>query len=506
MGVSMNIIGFYSVGHDGSLTYLKDGNLEFCIEGEKDSNIRESNLSEIKYIELMFGLSPDVFAMAYAHQQNSYLGTSMNDCSISESLKGYIFRTTHERAHIMCAYGLSPFTQGQPCYVLCWEGIIGRFYHIDQNLNIKEYPMIIDSPGERYKLPFFAISKKKDYAAAGKTMALAAFASKDNNTKNTWQPVVEELIRTDVLPMYKMKAYIEKSKKLIGNIEIESQTFKDFSYYHSEEIFNKFYSFAEKNLKEKIPLLIVGGCGLNCSWNTAWKNSNLFTDVFIPPCTNDGGQSIGMAIDAQYHYTGNAKINWSVYAGEEFIYNIDLPENYTESILDYLTITNFLLKGEVVAWVQGKYEIGPRALSHRSLFAAPFDKSMHIKLNTIKKRESYRPIAPVCTEEDMGKFFDWTGPSPYMLHFMKVKSPELKAVTHVDGTARVQTITREEDSRTYDLLKAFKRKTGFPVLCNTSLNFKGKGFINRLSDLIEYVESSKIKLFVINNKMYIKSH
>jgi hydroxymethyl cephem carbamoyltransferase len=181
--------------------------------------------------------------------------------------------------------------------------------------------------------------------------------------------------------------------------------------------------------------------------------------------------------------------------------NVDL-KGYIISPLSYAHIVEQLMKDEVIAWVQGKYEIGPRALCHRSLLASPFKASMHDKLNTIKQRESYRPIAPVCTEEDISRFFEWEGPSPYMLHFMKVKNSELKAVTHVDGTARAQTITKEQDERTYLLLRAFEKETGFPILCNTSLNFKGRGFINRMSDLIKYTQQTGIKVFVVNDKMY----
>ena len=179
-----------------------------------------------------------------------------------------------------------------------------------------------------------------------------------------------------------------------------------------------------------------------------------------------------------------------------------LSTEYTQSPLEYSRLVDLLIQREVIAWVQGKYEIGPRALCHRSLLAAPFDNEMHDKLNTMKQRESYRPIAPVCTEEDVSRFFEWEGPSPYMLHFMKVKSPELKAVTHVDGSARTQTITREQDERTYLLLKEFEKKTKFPVLCNTSLNFKGKGFINRMSDLLVYTKQVGIRVLVINDIMY----
>ena len=178
--------------------------------------------------------------------------------------------------------------------------------------------------------------------------------------------------------------------------------------------------------------------------------------------------------------------------------------NFVKQQLSLTIIAQKLKDGEVIPWVHGRYEIGPRALCHRSLLAAPFEKEMTDRLNAIKKREGYRPIAPVCTEEDVSKYFDWEGPSPYMLHFMKVKSDKLKAVTHVDGSARIQTVTREQEQKTYDLLKEFEKITGFPVLCNTSLNFPGKGFINNMEDLVRFCDETGLVTFVVNDFMYEK--
>jgi hydroxymethyl cephem carbamoyltransferase len=106
-------------------------------------------------------------------------------------------------------------------------------------------------------------------------------------------------------------------------------------------------------------------------------------------------------------------------------------------------------------------------------------------------------------EEDVSIHFDWEGSSPYMLYFQKVKDPALQAVTHEDGTARVQTVSELQNKAAYGLLKEFKRQTGKSVLCNTSLNFKGKGFINRKSCLIDFAKTNMIRYLVINDKLFI---
>ncbi|MGN6464913.1 MAG: carbamoyltransferase C-terminal domain-containing protein, partial [Rhizobiaceae bacterium] len=147
-------------------------------------------------------------------------------------------------------------------------------------------------------------------------------------------------------------------------------------------------------------------------------------------------------------------------------------------------------------------EIGPRALGNRSLIAAPFTKETHARLNRIKKREGFRPIAPILMEEELDRLYHHNGPSPHMLYFQRAKTDALQAVTHVDGTARVQTVTRGQNVEMYALLDAFRARTGYGVLCNTSLNFNGKGFINRLSDLVRYARGTGLDGFVVGETFY----
>jgi hydroxymethyl cephem carbamoyltransferase len=127
---------------------------------------------------------------------------------------------------------------------------------------------------------------------------------------------------------------------------------------------------------------------------------------------------------------------------------------------------------------------------------------MKDRLNIIKKREDYRPIAPVCRLEDVGKVFDREHPDPYMLYFRLARNWDLAAVTHVDGSARVQTVTKETNKPLYELLTAFAKESGVGVLCNTSLNFKGTGFINRMSDLTRYAERHGLDDLVVGNRWF----
>ena len=288
------------------------------------------------------------------------------------------------------------------------------------------------------------------------------------------------------------------------NVGLDDQEFRNFSGIVSDRIFDRFYQFAKSNMKRCWPLLIAGGCGLNCDWNTKWRESKLFSEIFVPPVANDSGSAIGTAIDAQFYFTGDPKINWNVYSGLAFESSGTFDASlFDEHDTNYSMIADILANNLIIGWVNGKSEIGPRALGNRSILASPFQDSTRKRLNVIKQREQFRPIAPVCLEEDAEKWFDCNHSSPFMLYTHRVSTDELKAVTHVNGTARIQTVSSESNSRMHALLEAFKLRTGYGVLCNTSLNFKGRGFINNITDLSAYAIEHGLDGFVIEGRSYM---
>ena len=178
-------------------------------------------------------------------------------------------------------------------------------------------------------------------------------------------------------------------------------------------------------------------------------------------------------------------------------------------ILSYIRETNYELIADMLAndlilgWVNGKYEIGPRALGNRSILAAPFQEGTRIRLNEIKQREQFRPIAPVCLEEEAARRFGCDQASPFMLYTHRVRTDALNAVTHVNGTARIQTVSAVTNRNLYELLIAFKARTGYGVLCNTSLNFNGRGFINKMADLSAYAVKHRLDGFVVEGRAYL---
>ena len=217
-------------------------------------------------------------------------------------------------------------------------------------------------------------------------------------------------------------------------------------------------------------LVFMGGCALNSKANTMlWE---MFDDVWIMPNPGDAGSSLGAAA-ALY----GKHIEWKdPYLG------YDLGGEYpVDKILDTI------LKDGIAAVATGRAEFGPRALGKRSILADPTDPTIKDKVNMIKKRELFRPFAPVVMAEHASEWFDMNYESPYMQYTPRCLKPDLiPSVVHVDGTSRVQTVTKEQHPGLYELLRRFYVATGVPILLNTSLNIKGQPLLNDENDILEW--------------------
>ena len=518
----MNIIS-YNPSHDGAIAYLKGAQLLVSIEAEKNSNYRYSPISSHDVFNVLGELDemPDVLCtggwwprekhLLGSHALAGYRGVLKSDFIVHQRrLLGrpvHYFSSSHERSHLLCAFGMSSLPKGTPCYALVWEGAIGAFYEIDSELNITLLADVMNQPGNRYILlygladPTFPKNAPfSRFSDAGKLMALASFSNRST-------PSAEEKGLIDFLldcPYLELNPYKDLEQSRYYNVGLDDPEFRNFTGIFSDKIFDVFYQFAKSNMKRRMPLLIAGVCGLNCDWNAKWKETGLFPEVFVPPVANDSGSAIGTAIDAQFHFTGNPKIDWNVYSGLDFIATGSFdPSQYDLYETDYEMIADMLANDLIIGWVNGKYEIGPRALGNRSILAAPFQESTRVRLNEIKQREQFRPIAPVCLGEEAAKWFGCDHESPFMLFTYRVRTDSLAAVTHVNGTARIQTVSSVTNRKLYDLLLAFKARTGYGVLCNTSLNFKGRGFINKMADLSAYAVMRGLDGFVVEGRTYL---
>jgi len=522
VAANVNILS-YNPGHDGAIVYLRDGRLVFSIEAEKNSNYRYSPVSSHDVFNVLGEIEerPDVICtggwwpreaqLLGSPSHVGYRGVAESESVVDQRrLLGRpvrYFSSSHERSHLLCAFGMSDLPKGTPCYALIWEGAIGAFYEIDPELNITLISDVMNEPGNRYTSiygladPTFPKNAPfSRFSDAGKLMALASFS-----TRSTASVEEEELIAFLLSsPHVQLSLYDNMKSSRYYNAGTDDAEFRNFAGIVSDRIFDTFCRFAKANMRKRLPLIIAGGCGLNCDWNTKWKEIGLFPKIFVPPVANDSGSAIGTAIDAQFRFTGNPKIEWDIYSGLAFRTDGSFePDRYDVHDTNHNEIADMLANDLILGWTSGRYEIGPRALSNRSILAAPFRDSTRVRLNEIKQREQFRPIAPVCLREDAERWFGCDHESPYMLFTYRVTTDALAAVTHVNGTARIQTVTSATNKPLHDLLVAFKARTGYGVLCNTSLNFHGRGFVNNIDDLDAYTVRHGLDGFVVEGRAYL---
>jgi carbamoyltransferase len=197
------------------------------------------------------------------------------------------------------------------------------------------------------------------------------------------------------------------------------------------------------------------------------------------------------------------------YGDEEIARFLDWAKVPYRRLQDVAAATaDLLAQDKIIGWFQGRMEFGPRALGSRSILASPISPAMQARLNEVKDREDFRPVAPVVMEEAAAEWFEEADYSPFMLFVYKVKADKkdrIPAVCHVDGTARIQTINRQQHPRYYDLLKAFAQRTGVPVLINTSFNTLGKPIVCTPRDALECFWSSPFDALVIGSFLVSKT-
>lgn len=264
-------------------------------------------------------------------------------------------------------------------------------------------------------------------------------------------------------------------------------------------------------------LCMAGGVALNCVMNSRIKQHGTFKNIWVQPAAGDAGTSLGAAIwiDMQERKSMNRDFEMThAYWGPQYD-DKEIEEFLRKSKINYSVMQDpaketaeILAQNKIIGWFQGPMEFGPRALGSRSILASPIDPSMQSRLNEIKDREDFRPVAPVVIEEDAQEWFDKADYSPFMLFVYDVKPDKadtIPAVKHVDGTARIQTINKNQHRPYYDLLKAFKEKTGVPVLVNTSFNTLGKPIVCTPRDAIECFWSSPFDALVMGRFLIEKN-
>ena len=255
-----------------------------------------------------------------------------------------------------------------------------------------------------------------------------------------------------------------------------------------------------------IPLILVGGCGLNILLNTR-LHDELNRPVFVPPNPNDCGIATGMMLN---HIKPKNAIDIT-YSGIDILDKHTLMSHVEErhaKPINYEKLIDDLSNGKIVGVVIGNSEHGPRALGNRSIICNPaYDNMKDILNQKVKNREWYRPFAPVCKLEDVSKYFNFSGESRWMGFCPTVKEEwreKLVSITHVDGTARVQTVTEKQNPWLYNLLTEFEKKSGIGVLLNTSFNVDGKPILSRYTDAIQVYDKTQMDCLILNDYYFTK--
>ena len=304
----------------------------------------------------------------------------------------------------------------------------------------------------------------------------------------------------------------------------------------TEEIMLKLARAIRKEYKIK-NLCLAGGVALNCVANGKILKEKIFDNLWIQPAAGDAGGSLGAALALWYTDQENERIidpedsMKGSYLGTEYSQNEiekelkSLGAKFTT--LDYEDLikktSNNLSEGKAIGWFQGRMEFGPRALGARSILGDPRSDKMQKNLNLkVKYRESFRPFAPSVLREDSSEWFDISTESPYMLLVaqinsnkkiemtdeekklfgidkLNIKRSEIPAVTHVDYSARIQTVSKKTNQRYYDLISKFKEITGCPVIVNTSFNVRGEPIVNTPTDAFNCFMGTELDLLVIGN-------
>jgi carbamoyltransferase len=250
-------------------------------------------------------------------------------------------------------------------------------------------------------------------------------------------------------------------------------------------------------------LTMAGGTALNCVANARIAAEGPFDRVWVQPAAGDSGTALGAALavtDERSAPFTTAALGrgWSDEELEAELRRAALPYTRPRSIA--AEAARVLADNGIVAWYQGRSEYGPRALGHRSLLANPGDADTQTRMNNVKGREQFRPIAPMVRAERFDELFEGVFPSPYMLFVHKVKPQwrdRIPAVTHVDGTARVQTVHTETEPLVAEVLAEFERLSGLPVVVNTSLNTAGRPMVDTPREAMELFGSAPVDLLAM---------
>jgi carbamoyltransferase len=556
----MNILSI-NFNHDGAGVILTDGkpsayvNTERYSRKKKHPGIRDADLDElldqaglklediahVMLCNLNLMDSPDI---PYTHGSNlkdtwfdfwinaTYTKVRIRNCEISCTVN-----PGHMSLHAALVYYTSPFDSAailtwDPTGLVAFEGRGTKLTRINKlRTEFNSCNFYNDISAQLFETGLFG---------AGKLMGLAPYGDVvlETSTRSNWgapftrqdkkKPVVRKgreaskpfdypaMVKYKNLVEHSQKDpvfYQEKDKKLNATLAYNAQRLMEEQLI---ELMEYLYKYC---IEEKIDLniCISGGAALNSVANqVAFLNSS-FKDMFLHPACGDDGTAIGAALLHWHNVLGKPRNKFS---NRELMYSVRTYENriaqfvekealngkiIVEKTDDYIAKTADLIsKGHIIGWFQEGSEIGPRALGNRSILADPRHPDMKDILNAkVKFREGFRPFAPSVLNEHAQEYFGINN-TPFMLRVCDVLKGHLPSITHVDGTARVQTVTPDDNPNYYRLIKAFHEITGVPIIIDTSFNIKGEPIVETPEDAMRCFLNTQIEHLVFPNYIISK--
>lgn len=548
------ILGLNIGNHDSAAAIIKNGEVIKYIEQERISRnkmalgeppieaalaclnsegISIDNISAIS-IGMDWGYRNKIYEMT-KEEQEKYKNFENVDWFLPSEIFGeklpHIYIIKHHLAHAASAYRVSGFKE---CAILVVDN---RGEDVSTSLGFAKNGEITffkkvniqNSLGMFYNRAAEYTGLYGKHREVGKFMGLASYGnptmkmplapSRNKLLFDSLPNIEDESIFNSIsLRAQHFKEYFEANcfPYEAGNVE-EIMSYANFAASVQKSLEDVLIDFVKelKEITNMDNLVLAGGVALNCSANGKIEKSGIFKNIFIPPFPSDAGTSIGSALEVYHQLYGKESIeNKLNIAGLGISYSqqdIQLAlEKYNEKIryviLDdseiYHSVAKEISEGKIIGWMQDGFEAGPRALGYRSILADPRTRSSLIKLNLIKEREMWRPIAPSVLKEQYSNFFEGSADSKYFMNVATIvkedRRRDIPAVVHVDDTARPQVVT-EEHQKYYGLISAFNDLTGIPVLCNTSFNSRGMPLVNTPQDAIECFLDREIDLLVIGN-------
>lgn len=522
--------------HDGGVAVIEDGRLRFSVETEKlDNGERYSSLADLRQVTEILageGLSPDdvdrfvvdgwyttasdgTRAIEIRHGDRLVpLATAPYVESPGDAgpLQRHVFDQhdfdrsggghrgyvgyTHVANHLLGAYCASPFaSRGEDALVLVWDGgIVPRLYEVraaDRTATLVSVLLPITGNSfadfSRQFEPFLRNTDdlspdeaiRHQLSIAGKAMAYSGLGRVETEAFGTLDAVLGGFsdITTENARVLGAKVASNRDELMPGMSDAD--IIATFQAYLGDRLLRRLEAVVHRWYpRRRMNLALGGGCALNIKWNSSIRASGLFRDVFVPPFPNDAGAAIGTAVCESFHL-GRLALEWDVYSGPALVPD-PVPDGWSARPCDERGLAQLLhTEGVPVVVLSGRAELGPRALGNRSILAPATDPGMKARLNAIKNRADYRPVAPICLESRAPEVFTPGGADPYMLFEHRMRqgwAERIPAVVHLDGTARLQTIDDRGRSAAGRVLAAYAEISGVPVLCNTSANFEGRGF------------------------------